>query len=403
MKLVQFGAGNIGRSFIGSLFSRAGWEVVFVDMAQNLVSHLNEKQYYTVVIKREGREDEERLVGPVRAVDGRDAEQASEEIACCNLLATSVGKDALPKIMGTIAAGLEKRRKKNGGRKTPLDIIIAENARDAKNIFLEGIRGALRDRDFPLERLVGLAETSIGKMVPLVKKEDIARDPLRLFAEEYETLIVDRKAFHGAPPDIAGLKPVENIAAWVDRKLFVHNLGHAAAAYLGWQADHSAKSISAVLRCPGLTEAVRQAMNASADALALEYPESYSRTELAAHIDDLIFRFGNSALGDTVFRVGRDLKRKLAENDRITGAMLLCARHGIGCGAIARVYRAALGWKAADDEGKLFPADEGFYREFPEAARGAQGLESDSLVAAVSGLDGSSPEKKKVLETLRNP
>jgi mannitol-1-phosphate 5-dehydrogenase len=41
MKLVQFGAGNIGRSFIGQLFSRAGWEVVFVDINTNMVKMKN--------------------------------------------------------------------------------------------------------------------------------------------------------------------------------------------------------------------------------------------------------------------------------------------------------------------------------------------------------------------------
>jgi mannitol-1-phosphate 5-dehydrogenase len=398
MKLIQFGAGNIGRSFIGALFSRAGWEVVFVDMAQNLVSLLNEKRRYTVVIKREGREDEERAVGPVRAIDGREHDMVAREIASCDLLATSVGKDALPKIMAVIASGLEARREQNN---RPLDIIIAENAPGAKDMFLGGIRAALRDKNFPLEHYLGLAETSIGKMVPLVKKEDLAADPLRLFAEAYETLIVDQKAFHGGPPPVPGLKPVEHIAAWVDRKLFIHNLGHAAAAYIGYQVDPAARTISEALRLPGVTGAVRAAMNASADALALEYPESYTRAELADHIEDLLLRFGNSALGDTVFRVGRDLRRKLSEGDRLVGAMLLCARRGIDFGAIAGVYRAALGWKAVDEDGKLFPADDAFHTGMMAGKSADEALESASLMSALSGLDDSSDAKKKVLETLK--
>ena len=398
MKLVQFGAGNIGRSFIGALFSRAGWEVVFIDMAQNLVSLLNERRRYTVVIKREGKADEPRVVGPVRAIDGRDREAAAGEIAGCDMLATSVGKEALPKIMAVIAAGLEERRKKNGG---PLDIIIAENAPGAKDLFLNGIRAELRDKDFPLENFLGLAETSIGKMVPLVKQEDLAEDPLRLFAEEYETLIVDQRAFHGGPPDVPGLKPVERIAAWVDRKLFIHNQGHAATAYVGFQTDPQVPSISQALRLPGVAEAARAAMNASADALALEYPESYTRAELAGHIDDLLFRFGNSALGDTVFRVGRDLRRKLSEGDRVVGAMLLCARRGVDFGAIAGVYRAALAWKALGEDGKPFPADELFHTEMMAGKSPGEALESAAFMSALSGLDGSTAEKRAALETLR--
>lgn len=40
-KLVQFGAGNIGRSFIGQIFSQNGYEVVFIDLNQTLIQNLN--------------------------------------------------------------------------------------------------------------------------------------------------------------------------------------------------------------------------------------------------------------------------------------------------------------------------------------------------------------------------
>jgi mannitol-1-phosphate 5-dehydrogenase len=398
MKLVQIGAGNIGRSFIGTLFSDAGWDVVFVDAAKHLVSLINEKRYYTVVIKRDSREDEEHIVGPVRAIDASDAKKVAGEIADCDLLATSVGKDVLPRIMPVIAAGLEERQVKN---RKPLDIIIAENVRGVKNVFLEGIDRALKNKSFFLEDILGLVETSIGKMVPLVTEEDIRKDPLRLFAEEYMTLIVDQKAFHGDPPAVPGLKPVEHIAAWVDRKSFIHNLGHAAVAYLGYSVDSGVKTIVEALRLPGVASGTRAAMNASADALAQEYPESYTRKELIEHIDDLLFRFGNTALGDTVFRVGRDLQRKLSENDRLVGAMLLCARRNVDFSTIARVYHAALEWKAIDKDGKLFPVDEKFHYDFLAYKSPREALASPKFMAAVSGLDDSCDEKRKVLDVLR--
>ena len=36
-KLVLFGAGKIGRSFIGQVFSRSGYEVVFIDINQEII------------------------------------------------------------------------------------------------------------------------------------------------------------------------------------------------------------------------------------------------------------------------------------------------------------------------------------------------------------------------------
>jgi mannitol-1-phosphate 5-dehydrogenase len=223
VKLVQFGAGNIGRSFIGQVFSKAGWEVVFVDVDDRLVSLLNKNKYYTVAIKREGREDELRSIGPVRAVNGKDAAAVASELALADLAATSVGKNALVKILPLIAGGLRERSK-------PLDIIIAENAREAPELFRTVLSQELGP-GYSLNTRVGIVETSIGKMVPIMRSEDLAADPLLLFAESYETLIVDKRGFRGPIPDIKALCPVEPIEAYVDRKLFIHNLGHAAAVY----------------------------------------------------------------------------------------------------------------------------------------------------------------------------
>jgi len=40
-KLVLFGAGKVGRSFIGQLFSTGGYEVVFIDINKPVIDALN--------------------------------------------------------------------------------------------------------------------------------------------------------------------------------------------------------------------------------------------------------------------------------------------------------------------------------------------------------------------------
>jgi mannitol-1-phosphate 5-dehydrogenase len=390
VKLVQIGAGNIGRSFIGQIFSRSGWEVVFVDVDPKITALLNEARFYTVVIKREGQADERRRIGPVRAVDGRDAGAVIEELVTADLAATSVGKGALPKVLPVLARGIMERSGRRPG--LPLDIIIAENVRDAADLFRTIIgetlsppapSGGAKDGAAafePWNGLVGLVETSIGKMVPIMREEDLALDPLQLFAEAYETLIVDRRGFRGPLPDIPAIHPVENIAAYVDRKLFIHNMGHAAAAYLGYRQDPSKTLLAETLALPGVETGVRQAMQESAAALVREYPKAYNEKDLADHIDDLIRRFRNRALGDTVHRVGRDLKRKLSRDDRIVGAMLLCAKQGLSFGAVAEVYRAALDFAAPGEKGALFPGDAQFREEIL-----SRGIET--ALREVSGLD----------------
>ncbi|MFW5769166.1 MAG: mannitol-1-phosphate 5-dehydrogenase, partial [Spirochaetota bacterium] len=91
-KLVQFGAGNIGRSFIGQLFSRGGYEVVFVDIDSALIEKLNLEREYRVVVKRNNRPDEILTIGGVRGVDGTDTDRVAGEIADASYISTSVGK-----------------------------------------------------------------------------------------------------------------------------------------------------------------------------------------------------------------------------------------------------------------------------------------------------------------------
>ncbi|MBI4978285.1 MAG: hypothetical protein HZC28_12445 [Spirochaetes bacterium] len=384
-KLVLFGAGNIGRSFIAAVFSRAGYETVFVDVNKPLVAALNAKHEYRVIVKHPDGHDETIVVKNVRAVDGNDTQRVADELADASIAATAVGKDALKYIIPNLAEGIKRRSDK------ALDVILAENARNAVTLCREMLEKVLGDTT----KRVGLVATSIGKMVPIMKDEDVKTDPLWVFAEPYNTLIVDAKGFLNKIPDVPDLKPVENIDAYVDRKLFVHNLGHAAAAYFGFQADKKAVLIADVLKDESVTRRVRECMLEASNALVKEYSETLTMQELTAHIDDLISRFRNRSLGDTVFRVGRDLMRKLKKDDRIVGAMILAEKHGLKYRTIMDVFFAALSFRAADEHGALFPADALFHSEF--RTRGTRAVLTD-----VCGLCYTQIYEGRVIQRIMN-
>jgi len=363
-KLVQFGAGSIGRSLMGQLFSRAGYEVVFVDIDSSLVDRLNREREYRIVVRQTDVPDEVIPVRNVRAVDFRDRDAVLDEVADASLLCTSVGKGAVPQVLPVIADGIWRRFMLGNFR--PLDVIIAENMRNASRFCHESLLTRLGP-GFPVSELIGLAETSIGKMVPIMTREEREQDPLRLFAEAYNTLIVDRHGFLNGPPDVEGVVAVDNIAAWVDMKLFIHNLGHAASAYLGYAHDPEFRYIHEVIGVPGIHAQVRACMEQAAVALNREYPHDLMTGLLNDYIDDLLRRFGNRALGDTLYRVGRDLYRKLDKTDRVTGAMLLAAKHDADCGAIAGTFHAGCSFKATDEDGNLFGPDREFHENFADA------------------------------------
>lgn len=375
--IVVFGAGKIGRSFVGQLFSRSGYEVVFVDVDRRIIDALNQRTKYEVVIK--SSKDETIEVAHVRGVLATDAEAVKNALITCRLAATCVGKNALPKILPLIAQGIEKRFSEQPN--CPLDIILAENVREACSLVKEGLRSYLPD-NFPIDAYIGLVETSIGKMVPIMPAELEEKDPLLVYAEPYNNLILDKNGFKNPIPEVAGLSPKENIKAWVDRKAFIHNLGHAAAAYFGFYRYPAATYLHEVLNDPGVLSFVRQAMNQSAEALLAEYPGVFTENDLNVHIDDLLCRFQNTALGDTVFRVGSDLKRKLSSDDRVMGALHLARKHSLPFNRLQETLLYGLLFRAKDESGQYQRDDAAFMEEIDDNL--------DKVLTSICGLNHDS-------------
>ncbi|MBM3713285.1 MAG: mannitol-1-phosphate 5-dehydrogenase, partial [Actinobacteria bacterium] len=217
---------------------------------------------------------------------------------------------------------------------------------------------------YPLDKLVGLVETSIGKMVPIMTDKDIKEDILQIFAEPYNTLILDKKAFKNPIPDVTGLAPKDNMKAWVDRKLFIHNLGHAAAAYAGYLYNNNFMYLYEALSVKKIYNQTKQTMQQAADILMKEYPNEFTKKDLMDHINDLLERFMNKALGDTIYRVGRDLLRKLEPEDRLVGAIKMGIKHNLEVDKILYALVCSFYFRAADESGNIFKRDIEFVEKY---------------------------------------
>jgi mannitol-1-phosphate 5-dehydrogenase len=382
-KILIFGGGRIGRSFIGQLFSRAGYEVTFVDVDQALIRALKQAGKYKVVVK--AKKEETIWVRNVKGIAAENTAEVVQAVAEADILAVSVGKTALEKVLPVIARGLEVRLQKFGDR--PLDIILAENMRNAAEFCLEKLCEFIPE-GYPVNNLVGMVETSIGKMVPLMTPRDLKEDPLQIFAEPYNTLILDRKGFRNLVPEVEGLEAKENMKAWVDRKSFIHNLGHAVLAYLGFLKNPQWEFTWEVLADPEMQREIKATMQQSSRALQKKYMEEFTLSQLDEHIDDLLFRFANRALGDTVFRVGLDLFRKLSPDDRLVGAIRICQEQNHPYDLILRALVAGTAFRKTDSGGNLYPRDQEF------AVLADKGLET--VLTQVCGFDPQS--EKQVFE-----
>ena len=321
MNAVMYGGGNIGRGFVGALMSLSGYRVTFIDVAAAVVDELQAKQSYPLrFVSNEGKEDI--TITNVTAVNGNDTEAASDVIARCDIMATAVGARILK-----------------------FNIIICENLNDANKVVEGMIKEQLTEEERRIfDEKVGLVEASIGRMVPVQTDEMKDGEPLRVCVERYGFLPVDKAAFKGAIPQVRNMVPFEPFDFFVKRKLFIHNMGHATTAYLGglkgveyiWQAIDD----------PEIRVIAQNAMLESALALSKRYGVDLGGIQL--HITDLLGRFTNAALGDTVARVGGDPARKLSPADRLIGSSLLAFEEGITPAYIA--VGAAAGVKRYLDE-----------------------------------------------------
>jgi len=357
-KILLFGAGKIGRSFVAQLFSRGGYEVVFVDINKKLVDLLNSVKEYEIVVK--SRNEYHIPVNNYRAIHFSEKEKLLKEFAETPLVSTSVGLNNLPDLYPLFAEALVYRYKKTPF--APVDFIIAENVRHADQLFEHNLKHYLPE-DYPFEKLVGLVETSIGKMVPIMTQKDLEEDPLCIFAEEYNTLPLAAKGFKNHLPEVTGLKYITNIQAWVDRKSLIHNLGHAAAVYFGYQEKPQEKLLWRVLSNQKVREKTRATMLQSANILLHKYPYNFTMDVLEEHVDDLLNRFQNKALGDSVFRVGCDLYRKLRKDDRLSGAVKLATILGQPYNLVLEALVAGFYFRATDENNELFPKDKLFEEE----------------------------------------
>ena len=375
-KAVMYGGGNIGRGFIGATLSQAGFSVTFVDVAEPVVNALQEKNTYPVrYVSNAGFEDV--WIKNVTAVNGNDQAAVADAIAQCDIMATAVGVRVLPWIVPNIVAGRRKRWTE-GGRE--LNIIICENLMNANHVLEGMLKEQLTQEECDLfDKTVGLVEASIGRMVPVQTEEMKDGNPLRVCVEKYGFLPVDKDAFKGEIPEIANLVPYSPFDFYLKRKLYIHNMGHATCAYLGdiLGLDYIYQSIDVA----DVYILVKNAMLESAQALAAQYDAPIK--PLMDHIDDLLGRFTNSALGDTCQRVGGDPARKLSPEDRLIGAGKLALQQGItpchiAVGAAAGVRR----YLAENDK--------------------AQSVENAAeVLAQVSGLEKDEPLAQMILSVYR--
>ncbi|WP_400163298.1 mannitol-1-phosphate 5-dehydrogenase [Brevibacillus sp. TJ4] len=317
MLAIHFGAGNIGRGFIGQLLHQSGYEVCFVDVNQEIVDEINQKRGYTITLASEQKETF-RVEG-VRAINGNRVEEIAAEIAKADVVTTAVGVNILPHIAPAIAKGIMQRLAASG---PPLAIIACENAIGGSTQLKQHVYGHLTEQDRErAERLIAFPDAAVDRIVPLQHNED----RLAVSVEPFYEWVVNQSQVVGPTPAIKGVTFVDDLAPYIERKLFTVNTGHATIAYLGYLLGY--KTISEAIQDAFIVDTTTHVLHETGQLLHAKH--SFDKQAHEQYIAKILHRFENPYISDDVVRVGRSPIRKLSPHDRLIAPATGLFQYGV--------------------------------------------------------------------------
>ena len=366
-KAVHFGAGNIGRGFIGLLLSKAGYHVTFVDVAAPLVDDINNLGKYNVQIF--GKEEKIQVENVSAINSEKNLDELLDAIVDADIVTTAIGPNILKFIAPNIAKGLTKRIVTN---KTPLNIIACENmvggSTILKNFVYENLDDDVKDE---VKKLTGFPNAAVDRIVPAQKNDE----KLLVKVEEFAEWDVDLTGVVGELPKINGMTLVDNLNAYIERKLFTVNTGHASIAYLAYQKGF--KDISTAMKDAELVEAARGVWAETSELLIEKY--NFAPAVHKKYVETAEKRFANPYLSDEVTRVARGPKRKLSPQDRLISPASQLIERGKNPENLAKVAAAALKF---DFEGD------------PEAVEIQDFIKANGMDSAISKFTGAESGSK---------
>jgi mannitol-1-phosphate 5-dehydrogenase len=364
---VHFGAGNIGRGFVAQFLHESGYEVIFADVSEELIGALQAQPSYKVIEVGEGAVT--KIVDGYRAINSKSHEaDVIAAIAGADIVTTAVGARILQFVAPVIAKGLAARTNPN-----PLVVIACENAIGGTDALAAEVR-----KHDPATNAI-FANCAIDRIVPE------QAGGLDVTIESFFEWVVDRTPFTGTTPDLVGVTWVDDLAPYIERKLFTVNTAHAAAAYHG--IDRGWVSIREALATPELQAEIRAVLAETKQLLVLKH--GFDDDEQQAYIEKTLKRISNPDLPDTCERVGRSPLRKLSRHERFIGPAAELAERGLEVWNLLNAVGAALRFDVKEDAESV---------ELQTML--SSGMAVDALAEAITGLEPGHPLFPHVLEVI---
>lgn len=330
MKAVHFGAGNIGRGFIGLMLARSGYEICFVTRNDKQVAALRQHQSYVVTMA--GETSEHWRVNHVTALHVNELLEVKARVADADLITTAVGAASLRNVAAQIAPGIELRLLNES---KPLHIMACENALKASTQLKKWVYALLPiELHETADRLLSFPNTAVDRIVPHQKNQD----SLSVVVEPFSEWVIHQEALLDNFPGIQGVKYAQSLEPYIERKLFTVNTGHSSAAYHGYLKGIS--TIQEAMQDEQIRGRVEQTLEETSKLLVDKH--GFDEQEQQQYVNQTLRRFSNSALTDSITRVGRSPLRKLSAAERFVRPAIQAYNLGHGVTNLASSIASAL-------------------------------------------------------------
>ncbi|PRY83640.1 mannitol-1-phosphate 5-dehydrogenase [Alkalibacterium olivapovliticus] len=341
MLTVHFGAGNIGRGFIGEVLNKNESKVAFVDVNSAIIDALNDRKEYT--IEEAAEQEIEVKVDNVYGINNQvDPEKVVDAIVDADLVTTAIGPKILPFIAPLIAQGIEKRNEL--GLTTSIDVIACENMIGGSSFLKEEVLKHLKESDSAayLEEFIGFPDAAVDRIVPMQTHDDI----LRVTVEPYKEWVISKDGLKNTDLVLKGIHYVDDLEPYIERKLFTVNTGHATTAYNGAYAGY--KTIDEALKDEVVYTEVKSVLEETGALLISKW--GFDKDVHSEYISKIISRFENVKLSDDITRVGRTPIRKLGYDERFIRPIREADERGLKIDSLVSTVGKALAYDDINDE-----------------------------------------------------
>lgn len=375
MKAVHFGAGNIGRGFIGEILHKNDFDITFVDINETLIDALNARDSYEIEYADEAHQ---RLTisGFSGLNNGKEPEAVAQAVAEADIVTTAIGPNILPYIAELIANGIKLRRENDDTR--PMDIVACENMIGGTDFLNEKVSAYFDEADrIYVDHYIGFPNAAVDRIVPMQSHED----PLFVSVEPFSEWVIDQTNVKGTQIQLEGVLYVEDLLPYIERKLFSVNTGHATTAYTGKHFGY--ETIDQALEDDNVLQQL-QAVLAETGALLVE-KWGFDPKAHAAYANKIVGRFQNSHISDAITRVARTPIRKLGYDERFIRPIREAKERGLTYDALLSTVAYIFEYNDAGDEQSQELQKMLADQPLDQVIQTVTGLEDTDLIAEIEG------------------